>query len=94
MPVTGFVATIPSTTSNKNVYAMTPAGTIATGQLTMPAGAVVGQIVNISSHQRITTLTLLANTGQTLLDPPANPFLAGSFAEYVMDGASTWHRIG
>ena len=93
VPVSGFGNTIPSTTSNLNAYVMTPAGTLATGTLTMPAGAVQGQVVNISSHQKITALTLNANAGQTLLDAITTLAAAG-FVNYIMDGASTWHRIG
>jgi hypothetical protein len=93
VPVTGFAATIPSTASNRNVYVMTPAGTIASGTLTMPAGAVQGQTVNVSSHQKVTALTLSPNTGQTILDA-VTTLAAAASAEYIMDGASTWHRIG
>jgi hypothetical protein len=93
--VTGFVATIPSTAIIQNNYVMTPAGTLASGTLTMPAGAVAGQQVNISSSQKITAFSLQPNTGQTIVTtitqmppPPAQGF------QYILDSALAWHLIG
>lgn len=93
VPVTGFNQTIPSTSNNLNTYVMTPAGTLATGTLVMPAGAVQGQMVSISSSQKITALTLNPNTGQAILNAPTT-LAAGTFVSYIMDGANTWHIIG
>ena len=92
-PVSGFNATIPSTANNENIYAMTPAGTLASGTLTMPAGAVLGQLVSISTSRAITALTLNANTGQTIQNAPTT-LAAGGFINYIMDGSNVWHVTG
>lgn len=44
-----------------------PAGTLATGTVTMPASPADGMVINIESTQQITALTVAANTGQTLV---------------------------
>lgn len=44
-----------------------PAGTLATGTITMPASPADGMVVTFSSTQQITALTVSANTGQTLV---------------------------
>ena len=43
-----------------------PAGTLATGTITMPALPADGMVVTFSSTQQITALTVAANTGQTI----------------------------
>ena len=45
-----------------------PAGTLATGTITMPAAPVDGMVITIESTQQITALTVAANTGQTLVN--------------------------
>ena len=72
---------------------MTPAAQLATGTLTMPAGAVLGQKVSISTSQRIVAFTLNPNTGQTIVTAPASNFLAGTAINYIMDSANAWHVI-
>ena len=44
-----------------------PAGTLATGTVTMPASPADGMVINIESTQQITALTVAANTGQTMV---------------------------
>lgn len=43
-----------------------PAGTLATGTITMPAAPADGMVVTFSSTQQITALTVAANTGQSI----------------------------
>ena len=43
-----------------------PAGTLATGTITMPASPADGMVVTFSSTQQITALTVAANTGQSI----------------------------
>jgi len=47
-----------------------PAGTLATGTVTMPAAPGDGMVVTIESTQQITALTVAANTGQSLVGAP------------------------
>jgi hypothetical protein len=44
-----------------------PAGTLATGTVTMPASPVDGMVITIESTQQITALTIQGNTGQSLV---------------------------
>lgn len=64
-PTTGFTYTFtPSSTGT--VLVMNPAGTLATGTITMPASPVDGMTITFSSSQQITALTLNGNTGQSI----------------------------
>lgn len=62
VPTAGQSLTIPAVPW----YLMAPAGTLATLTLTLPADAVDGQDLWISSTKQITALTLNAGAGQTL----------------------------
>ena len=44
-----------------------PAGTLATGTVTMPPAPADGMVITIQSTQQITALTLNGNTGQTIV---------------------------
>jgi hypothetical protein len=44
-----------------------PAGTLATGTITMPAAPADGMVITIQSTQQITALTVQGNTGQSLV---------------------------
>lgn len=50
-----------------NVLVMNPAGTLATGTITMPASPADGMTITFSSTKQITALTLSGNTGQTVV---------------------------
>jgi hypothetical protein len=58
------------------VLVMNPAGTLATGTITMPAAPADGMTITFSSTKQITALTLSGNTGQTVVSAatllPAN----------------------
>jgi hypothetical protein len=67
---------------------MNPAGTLATGIITMPASPSDGMTITFSSSQQITALTLNGNTGQTVVG--AVTFLsAKTGVSYVYRLAST-----
>lgn len=63
VPLTGFSITIPNGISWLN---LDPAGALASGTVTMPAVALDGQNVMISSSQAIAALLVLPNGGQTV----------------------------
>lgn len=64
VPTTGQSLTIPDNCAN---YMMVPAATILTLTLKLPAAPPsYDQTVRIGTTQQITTLTIVANTGQTL----------------------------
>lgn len=49
------------------VLVINPAGTLATGTITMPAAPADGMTISFSSTQTITALTVNANTGQSIV---------------------------
>lgn len=73
VPTTGFSYTF---AAGIQTLIMNPAGTLATGTITMPASPSDGMTITISSSQTITALTLQGNTGQsisnTITSLPAN----------------------
>lgn len=87
---TGFSYTFAAGT---NVLVMNPAGTLATGTVTMPAAPADGMTITFSSTQTITALTVNANTGQTLVGAPSS-LGANSSASFVYRLANTtWYPI-
>ncbi len=89
-PLTGFTNTIADTTAN---YIIEPAGTLATGSLTMPASPQNEQIVTITSTQTITALTHTGNTGQTL-NGALTTISVNGFASWIYRSTNkTWYRI-
>jgi len=64
-PSTGFSYTF---AAGVNVLVMNPAGTLATGTITMPASPVDGMTITVESTQQITALTVQGNTGQSLVN--------------------------
>ena len=64
-PTTGFSYTF---AAGVNVLVMQPAGTLATGTITMPAAPVDGMTITVESTQQITALTVQGNTGQSLVN--------------------------
>jgi hypothetical protein len=64
---TGFSYTFAAGTT---VLVMNPAGTLATGTITMPAAPADGMTISFSSTRTITALTVNANTGQSIVGAP------------------------
>lgn len=65
-----------------------PAGTLATGTVTMPASPVDGMVITIISTQPITTLTVAANTGQAINNGGSKGLQAGGSLSYVWNLAN------
>lgn len=90
-PATGFSYTF---ASGVQTLVMNPAGTLATGTITMPAAPADGMTVRFSSSQIITALTLSANSGQSIVSAVTSLVLGGS-AQYIYRATNTtWYRIG
>lgn len=83
-PTTGFSYTFTAF----NTLVMNPAGTLATGTITLPAAPVDGMVITFSSTQTITALTVSANTGKTI-NNAVTTLSAGQSASYVYRAAST-----
>jgi hypothetical protein len=87
-PTTGFSYTFAAGTT---VLVMNPAGTLATGTITMPAAPVDGMTISFSSTQQITALTVAGNTGQSIVGNPTT-MLAGGAATFVYRlSNTTWY---
>ena len=88
---TGFTMTV---TPDKSIVVLDPAGTIATGTITLPTGNVDARTVSISSTATVTALTVNGNTGTTV--KPAGPYTlsAGTaikFFYHAVEGK--WYKI-
>ena len=90
-PTAGTTITISDTT---RYYVMTPAGTLATLTVKMPANPVDGQEVWITSTQILTALTHQANTGQTLRAALTTLAVDGRGGWVYKLSNTTWYRIG
>lgn len=99
--ITGYDYAAPSTnfdiTTNVDVSRVIfdPAGTLAKGTLTLPAGNVEAKVVTVSSTQTITAFKVNPSTGTTLV-PSANITLTGgTSATYFYHASETkWYKIG
>jgi hypothetical protein len=86
---TGFTYTFAAGTQ---VLVINPAGTLATGAITMPASPADGMTIRFSSSQIITTLTVSANTGQSIVSA-VTTLAAGGGAAYIYRlSNTTWYR--
>lgn len=65
---TGFSYTFAAGTQT---LVINPAGTLATGTITMPASPVDGMVITIESTQQVTVVTVQGNTGQTITGAPS-----------------------
>ena len=75
-PVNGFSLTLSNSVFN---LILTPAGTLASGTITMSASPANGQMVSIQSTQPITAITFTPNSGQTISGAPST---MAAFIEY------------
>jgi hypothetical protein len=89
-PTTGFSQTIANTTI---FYIIEPAGTLASGTVTMPASPVDGQHVSILSTHTITSLTINANTGQSIKNVPTTMTANTSVSWIYKTSTTTWYRV-
>ena len=70
-----------------------PAGTLATGTITMPASPADGMVITFTTTQEITALTVAANTGQTIGGTQVALMAANSAMSFVYRLSSlTWYR--
>ena len=86
-PTTGFSYTFAAGTQ---VLVMNPAGTLATGTITMPAAPADGMVISASSTKAITALTVNANTGQTINNAPTTLIAGGSLSFVYRASSTSW----
>ena len=88
---TGFSYTFSSGTQ---VLIANPAGTLATGTITMPASPADGMVITITTTQEITALTVSGNTGQSIGGTQVARMPANSAMQFVYRlSNTTWYRI-
>src|SRR5262245_55460750 len=86
VPLTGFSITPIATKTLLN-----PAGTLPPGTITMPATPFDGMEVKVSTTQTITSLTVSANTGQSI-NNAVTTLTAGGKVSYTYRAADkTWY---
>lgn len=87
-PTTGSTVTVNSTGFIK--LKINPAGTLLALTIALPGSPTDGDVVNVSSTQAITTLTM---SGGTIVGP-LTTMAIGSFAEYeYVSDSSSWFRV-
>ncbi|HWD29282.1 MAG TPA: DUF2793 domain-containing protein [Rhizomicrobium sp.] len=90
-PATGFAIAVSNTAGR---LILDPAGTLASGTITLPAAPKDGQLLRLSTTQGITALTLAPATGQSVVGAPAT-LGANTSAEFTYRAANTtWYRTG
>jgi hypothetical protein len=92
VPLTGFSLTFGN---SQLYYILNPAGTLATGTITMAPNPADGQRECIVSEQTQTAITFTANTGQTISTAPTIPtaLVAGTPVCYTWVAAqATWYK--
>lgn len=91
VPVTeGFDMTIPD---GVEVVFLDPVGTICNGTIRLPANPANKQTVEILTSEKISTINVYANVGQTLVPNPPTIMLSGSGFSYRFNAASNkWFR--
>jgi hypothetical protein len=87
-PSTGFSITVSDAWSS---LILDPAGTLASGTITFPPTPSNGRIINVSSTQTVTALTLSANTGQTSKCAHTTIAAGTSFRCIYQTSNTTWY---
>lgn len=91
VPLTGFTIVM---TAQQSVVSLNPAGTLATGTITMPPTLYDGKIFSIFTSQTITALTLNTSNSATFVPAVITTLAAGTSASYIYDKAlNQWHRF-
>jgi len=86
-PTNGFAITVGNGCSTLQ---LTPAGTLASGSVTMPSGPVNGQWLLVASTQTISTITFSPASGQTILNAPTSLPAGVEVAFQYQSGSSRW----
>jgi hypothetical protein len=82
------------TIANNIGHQIVDAGTQTTLTVTMPSSPINGQVITIAFVGAITTLSVVANSGQTLDGTPTSAAL-NAFASWIyLTATATWYRRG
>jgi len=96
VPATGFNQTVPTPVSEQQWMILQPAGTLATGTITLPlnTGVADGTEVLVTSTQIITTFTLAANGAANTYGAPTTMAANSFFRMRFHLATNSWYRIG
>ena len=87
---TGFSYTFAAGTTT---LIINPAGTLATGTITMPATPADGMVITFTTTQEITAITINGNTGQSIGGTQVAQLPANSAMSFVYrQSSTTWYR--
>lgn len=89
-PATGFSITL---SASVHLTPLNPAGTLATGTITMPVG-VNGFRCRVSTTQTITALTVNPDAGHSILGAPTTLLAGQSFEMFYDTSITTWLPYG
>jgi hypothetical protein len=95
-PSTGFNITVPTPVSQAQWMLLQPAGTLASGTITLPlnTGVPDGTEVLITSTQTVTSLTVALNGASNAFGAPTS-LSAGGFARLrFYQSTNSWYRVG
>jgi hypothetical protein len=95
-PSTGFNDTVPTPVSEQQWMILQPAGTLATGTITLPlnTGVPDGTEVLITTTQIITTFTLALNGATAAFGAPTTLSANAFFRVRFYQATNSWYRIG
>jgi hypothetical protein len=94
-PGTGFNLAVPTPVSQQQWMLIQPAGTLATGTVTLPlnTGTPDGTEVLITTTQQITAFTLGANGASALYGDPTTLGAEDFFRMRFVQATNSWYRI-
>jgi hypothetical protein len=94
-PGTGFNITVPTPVSQQQWMLLQPAGTLATGTITLPLNTQTpdGTEVLITTTQQITSFTLALNGAAAAYGVPGNLAAQDFFRMRFVQSLNSWYRI-
>jgi hypothetical protein len=94
-PGTGFNITVPTPVSQQQWMLLQPAGTLATGTITLPLNTQTpdGTEVLITTTQQITSFTLALNGASAAYGDPATLAAEDFFRMRFVQSLNSWYRI-
>ena len=95
-PVAGFNVTVPTPVSEQQWMLLQPAGTLATGTITLPlnTGTPDGTQLLVTTTQIITAFTLALNGAAAAFGAPTTLAANAFFTMRFYQATNSWYRIG
>lgn len=95
VPGTGFNITVPTPVSEQQWMLLQPAGTLASGTITLPlnTGVPDGTQLLVTSTQTITALTVALNGAAAEFGAPTTISAGGFFTLRFYQATNSWYRV-